>query len=326
MSEFDVRAAVSRRRALALGGGLAAGGVLSAAFPVAADAGVSGRGAGGALEQHGRLPVAKMEQILQAQGTVSKGVLGIDISRDDIGDVAGPLGVTFTPAFEIAGTLTFQPLGDDYAFFNGDLALKPQECNRFIDAIIANGLTFQAFHQHYIETHPNVWFIHWRGKGHPLRLARAVKNVLDVTSTPFPQKPPAHPTTPLHPGRLGSILHGSAQVGDQGVVTVTVERTDRIVIGGVHASPEANIYTEVQFKPLSSSGSRAAVGPDFSMESSELMPVVSLMRRQGWFQGCLYNQETDEYPQLYFDHMLKIGDPYALAHEIRRGLDLTDSA
>ena len=53
----------------------------------------------------------------------------------------------------------------DYAFFNGDLALKPEECNPFIDAIIANGLIFQAFHQHYIETHPNVWFIHWRGEG-----------------------------------------------------------------------------------------------------------------------------------------------------------------
>jgi hypothetical protein len=50
------------------------------------------------------------------------------------------------------------------------------------------------------------------------------------------------------------------------------------------------------------------------------------MRRQGWFQGCLYNQETNEHPQLYFDHMLKVGNAYQLAHEIRRGLDLTDTA
>jgi hypothetical protein len=53
------------------------------------------------------------------------------------------------------------------------------------------------------------------------------------------------------------------------------------------------------------------------------MPVVRLMRQLGWFQGCLYNQETNEQPQLYFDHMLKAGDAYVLAHEIRRGLDLT---
>ena len=313
---------VSRRRALAFGGGLAAAGLWTAASSATATA---DQAAAAVKVQHGHLPAAKMQQILQAEGTVSKGVLGIEISRDDIGDVTGPLGVTFTPAFELNGTLTFQPLGDDYAFFNGDLALKPQECNPFIDAIIANGLTFQAFHQHYIETHPNVWFIHWRGQGDPLHLARAVKNVLDVTSTPFPQRPPARPRTPLDPDRLAAILHGSAEVGDEGVVTVTVERADTIVIDGIRVSPEANIYTEVQFKPLAPSGSHAAVGPDFAMTASEITPVVHAMRHQGWFQGCLYNQETDEHPQLYFDHMLKVGDAYALAREIRRGLDLTDS-
>jgi hypothetical protein len=106
---------------------------------------------------------------------------------------------------------------------------------------------------------------------------------------------------------------------------VTIDRTDTIVIDGIRVSPEANISTTVQFKPVSSSGSTAWAGPDFSMESSEVMPVVTVMRGQEWFQGCLYNQETNEDPQLYFDHMLKKGDAYTLAGEIRRGLDLTDS-
>jgi hypothetical protein len=320
MSQLNANVHVSRRSALVMTGGLLAGMAISEAVPGAAAADGTA-----APELGTALPVAKMEQILQAKGSVSGRVLGIDISRDDIGPVSGPLGVTFTPAFELNGTLTFQPLGDGSAFFNGDLPLKPEECNRFIDAIIANRLIFQAFHQHYIETDPNVWFIHWRGEGDPLQLARAVKNVLDVTSTPFPQAPPAHPTTPLDPGRLASILHGSAQVGEEGVVTVTVDRTDVITIDGIRVSPEANIFTEIQFRPLSTHGSRAAVGPDFSMTSTEIVPVVRLMRRQGWFQGCLYNQETGEQPQLYFDHMLKIGDAYELAQEIRNGLNLTAS-
>ncbi len=232
----------------------------------------------------------------------------------------------FTPAFELDGALTFQPLGYRYAFFNGNTpALKAEECNPVIDAIIANGLIFEAFHQHYIETSPNVWFIHWRGEGDPLRLAQGARNVLAATSTPLPQTMPSNPTTPLDPDRLASILHGDAQVGDEGVVTVTIDRTDTIVIDGIHVSPEANISTDVEFKPLSSSGSSAAAGPDFSMTSAEVMPVVTRMRQQGWFDACLYNQETNEYPQLYFSHMLKTGDPYTLAQEIRRGLDLTAS-
>jgi Domain of Unknown Function (DUF1259) len=154
----------------------------------------------------------------------------------------------------------------------------------------------------------------------------AVHDVLRATATPLPQTMPANPTTPLDPNRLASLLHGDAQVGDEGVVTVTVDRSDTIVIDGIRVAPEANISTNIQFKPLSSSGSTAAVGPDFSMKSSEAMPVISLMRRQGWFQGCLYNQETNEHPQLYFDHMLKVGDAYSLAQEVRRGLDLTAAA
>jgi hypothetical protein len=279
---------------------------------------------GHVLKQHGKLPAKKMQDVLQAQGTVTNGVLSIDIERTDIGDVQGPMGVTFTPAFEIDGTLTFEPLGDHLAFFNGDLPLLPQEANPFIDAIIANGLTFQAFHQHYIETTPNVWFIHWRGVGEPVALAKAVRACIKATATPFPQTMPSNPTTPLDAKRLGKILHGQAQVGDEGVVTVDVERRNRIVIGGVQASADSNIFTEVQFKPHSG-GTVADVGPDFSMTGPEVEGVVKTMRAQGWFVGCLYNQETQEHPQLFFSHMLKTGDPYALAQEIRNGLNKTNS-
>jgi hypothetical protein len=307
------------RRSLLVGGGLLAG--AAAAVPLAPAARADTRTK--VREAHGTLPAEQMQKILQCEGSVTDDVLVIDVSRDDIGEVSGPLGVTFTPAFEVDGTLTFQPLSDSTAFFNGDLPVLAREANAFIDAIIANGLIFQAYHQHYVETEPNIWFIHWRGEGDSLALARAVKNVLDVTSMPFPQQPPAHPSTPLDPGRLARILHGDAEVGEEGVVTVTVPRTDRIVVDDIRVRPDANISTMIEFKPLGKSGSQAWAAPDFSMTSAEVMPVVTVMRAQGWFQGCLYNQETNESPQLYFDHMLKSGDAYELAAEIRRGLDRT---
>lgn len=324
MSDFDFKSPISRRRALKLGGAAAAGGALSVATPLTAVA--SARGERSAYRrQHGTIPAKEIEKIVGAQGMVSEGVLNVSLSRTDIGNVAGPLGVTFTPAFEVDGNLTFEPLGDDYAFFNADLALKPEECNPFIDAIIANGMVFQALHQHYIETDPNFWFIHWRGEGEPRRLAHAAHNILKATSIPLPQTMPSNPKTPLNATRLGAILHGSAQTGAEGVVSVNVDRTDTIVINGVRLSPESNITTAVEIKPQNASGSSVAFAIDYSMTGPEVMPVVKRMRSMGWFQGCLYNQETDEHPQLYFDHMLKIGDPYELAREARRGLDLTAS-
>jgi hypothetical protein len=321
VDEIKLDTAVSRRRALALGGAVA-GGLLTASGPLAGSAGAMTRRS--PRGQGGELPVKEIEEIVGAEGHVSSGVLEIDIAREDIGDVAGPLGVTFTPAFEIHGELYFQPLGHGAALLNGDLALLPDETNRFIAALLEHGLVFQAFHQHFIELRPMVWFVHFRGIGDPLRLARAIRRTIDVTRTPLPQSSPAHPTTPLDADRLARILHGDATVGDEGVVTVSVNRTDRVRLGGVHIEPETGISTSVEFKPLG--GSRAAVVPDFSMRSDEVDPVVRVMLlEQHWFQGCLYNQETDEHPQLYFDHMLKTGDAYALAGEVRRGLNRTRS-
>ena len=71
-SQHPLQTPVSRRRALALGGGLAAGGLVSVAAPEVARADASGT----ITVQHGRLPVARIQQILHAEGTVSKGVLG----------------------------------------------------------------------------------------------------------------------------------------------------------------------------------------------------------------------------------------------------------
>jgi hypothetical protein len=311
----------TRRRALALGGGAATAGLLTG-VPFDGSALAASKGA---LKQHGKLPAAEIQKIVQAQGTVTDGVLSISIDRDDLGNVKGPLGVTFTGSFELDGALTFEPLGNDLAFFNGDLPLKPDETQAFIDALIANDLTFQAFHQHYIEMSPQIWFIHWRGVGHPLKLAQAVHNVLKATGTRLPQTMPSNPKSPLDAKRLGKILGGAAQIGSNGVVTVNVNRRDKIVIGGVHAAPGSNISIGIEFKPRSSKGSTAWVAPDFGMTSSEVQRVVSLMRKQGWFVSCLYNQETEESPQLYWAHMLKTGDAYTLAAEIRLGLDKTDS-
>jgi hypothetical protein len=261
------------------------------------------------------MPVAQMEVILGAQGDISHGVLGVDAGRSDLQVRGGTAQVPFASGFGIHHDLYFAPLSGDRTVFNGDIAVRPGEIQPAIDAILGHGLEFQGEHQHLYDLRPMVWFLHFRGAGAPLALARAVRAVLDATGTPLPQRSPAHPTTPLPAAELGRILHGDASVGPDGVVTVVVPRTDRIVLGGVRVPPELNVSTNVEFQPLA--GGRAAALPDFSMTSAEVHPVIATLRRAGWEIGCLYNQETDEHPQLYFSHAFATGDPVTLAHQIR---------
>lgn len=289
--------------------------------------------AGGAMAAGGRplsrassgLPVKKIERALDAKGSVIRGVLSIGIERDDITNVH--IGkVPIRPAFEINGEADFQRVSRNRAFLNGDIALKPNEIDPFISALLRNGLTFQAEHQHLYDFNPIVWFIHYRGEGNPVKLARALHNALKVTATPFPQAPPPHPHTSLDPKRLSKILHGyHYEVGSDGVVTVYVARRNPVYIHGIRVKPQTNIATNIAFEPLGKKGTYAAVVPDFGMVAGEIDNLVSTMRNMGWDIGCLYNQETAEHPQLYFSHEFKEGDPYALAREIRQALDRTNT-
>jgi hypothetical protein len=276
------------------------------------------------------LPVNQMETALQAKGQVEQGgVLAVEVDRTDIGTVSldSPAGhVPAKPSWEINGNLTFQPLGDGRAFFNGDLALKASEVDPFISAIYREHLIFQAEHMHMYDFNPPVWFIHWRGVGNAVDLARRVHATLKATSTPLPQAPPPHPTTPLDAKRLQRILHGfSATVGSDGVVTVEVGRKNPTYIDRIKVDNATNIATNIGFEPLNASGSDTAVMPDFAMTADEVTKVVRFMRARGWDIGCLYNQETDEHPQLYFSHEFRHGNPYTLAAQIRQALNLTDS-
>lgn len=270
------------------------------------------------------LPVREMERIMQSDGTVSSGVLDFEITRPDLHVTGGNPPVRFKTGFQIVHGIFFQSLGSGKAILNGDVALKAGEIQPVIDTLLSRGIAFQAEHQHFYDLSPMVWFIHFRKTGDPLRLARDARAVVATTSTPLPQHSPAHPTTPLPAQRLGAILGGDATVGENGVVTVTVPRRHGVLLGGVRISPELNVATAIEFQPLGGAG-RAAVAPDFSLTASEIQPVMRIMRGYGWEVGCLYNQETDEHPQLYFSHQFKTGDPIRLAREMRQALDRTDA-
>ncbi len=324
MSDEQRGTSPSRRTVLVTGsaaaGGLLAAGALGAGTAAAApDSRVQASASAGSIEGI----VDAIERILRADGTVSNGVLEVGINRSDL-TVRGPGGIRLLEGFQLQHEFYFQAVSSTAAMLNGDLALTAAETQPVIEAIIAQGLVFQAFHQHLYNLEPDIWFVHFRGHGDPLHLARAAAAVVAKTGAPLPQTSPEDPTTPLPADRLASILGGDAAIGESSVVTVTVPRTDRVTLGGYSVRPGLGISTNVQFQPHGTG--QATVVPDFSMTAAETQPVIAIMRGLGWEIGCLYNQEIDEHPQLFFSHMAKLGNPVTLAREIRRGLDHTAAA
>ncbi len=308
---------MNRRRALAIGGSVVGGLITATSRGInAADAQPARALGASALSQS---TIKQIEQIIAAQGMVSDGVLSIGIDRTDIANVT-LRGVPIKPAFQINGNLVFQDLGGGRWMMNSDLALKGSELDPFIDQLLLHDIIFQAEHQHFYDFSPLVWFIHFRAAGDPIRIARGVKAALGVTSTPFPQTNPVNPKTPLPADALGKILGAKPSIGADGIVNFSVPREEAITLGGIRISPNLNVETAVSFQPYGG-GQNAAAAVDYGMVAAEIQNVIGLMRRQGWNIGCLYNQETAEYPQLYFSHQFKTGNAIELAREIRAGLN-----
>lgn len=328
---------VTLGRRLTLGIGTAAAGSLFLARSASALQTTNGNDAGSGpghdqAAAHG-LPVQQMEKIIGAHAKPVHGLSHFTLARKDLKNVTGPTGpnlrgkrIPFRPAWALSGDFFFQDLGNNRAIFNADFPFRPQEVDRAIDAMLHHGLEFQALHQHFMDLHPSVFFMHFRGVGHPVALAHGIAAVLATTPTPRPQHSPHNPHTPFDHQKIGHILGAKATVGEDGTVVVLVPRRGRVTLGGISISPYLNIATNIHFEPLDPHGSRAAVAPDFAMTASEINPLMQTMRKQGWSVECLYNQETAEQPQLYFTHQLKVGDPYQLAQEIRHGLDQLDVA
>jgi hypothetical protein len=323
-------AGLTRRNALKLGsataGGLLLTGLMSNGDASAAEVATATT----ASEKPNHLPVKAIEAIIGAQGTVSDGVLNIEIDRDDVKNVRNSAGYPIKPAFQVNGNVVFQSAGDhDHdsddihgkAILNGDLPFLAHEVQPAIDQMLKHGIVLQAMHQHFYDWNPMVWFMHFRAHGNPRTLARGVAAILKTTSIPLPQTSPSNPKTPLDTKRLAKIIGSSPTVGADGVVSFEVPRKHAIHLGGDRINRYLNVATTVAFEPLSST---TAVAVDFGMITHETQAVIKVMRTQGWQVGCLYNQETGESPQLFWAHHFKAGDAYQLAHEVRHGLNHMD--
>lgn len=315
----DQKKHLTRREVLIASAGLAAAGTVGTLAMRSHSTLAEQAGATASSSSSGSLPVKEIEAIMETPGMVSNGVLTIDQDRADL-HVIGPHGLPWKPAFELINEFFFQSLGNGRAILNGDVTVLAEETNPFIDKLFQGGLVFQAFHQHFFDEDPQTWHIHFRGIGDPIQLAKAIIAAVKVTGTPLPQMPPAHPTTPLPAQELGRILGGMATISSDGVVSVSIPRADTITLGGVKVSPDLGVDVTVAFEPLGNNG-QAICAPDYALIASEVNPALAVSRAEGFVVHCLYNQETDEFPQLYFSHNLKVGNAIELAHQVSKVLD-----
>jgi hypothetical protein len=231
-------------------------------------------------------------------------------------------GVTIKPALALGGWVAFKPIGQDVMVM-GDLVLLETEINPVMAKMIAGGLEITAVHNHLLRANPATFYMHIGGHGDAINMATAIRNALAVSKTPL-DAPTAAPNPPpavdLDTAQLEQIMGVKGQANG-GVYQFGVLRRDPVTMDGMAVAPAGplGVATGIGFQPTGSG--KAATTGDFVMVSSEVNPVIKVLRDGGIEVTALHSHMLDEQPRLFFMHFWANDDAIRLAKTLRMALD-----
>ncbi|HTM04156.1 MAG TPA: DUF1259 domain-containing protein, partial [Vicinamibacterales bacterium] len=124
----------------------------------------------------GPLDTQALARTIGTMGEQNGGVYKITIGRSDL--AIKEMGATINSRMGLNTWAAFYGSNTD-AVVAGDIAMLASEVQPVLKALRSNGIDVVAIHQHMIGTSPEVFFLHYWGKGPAAKLAQGVKAAVD---------------------------------------------------------------------------------------------------------------------------------------------------
>jgi hypothetical protein len=124
----------------------------------------------------GPLDTQALARTIGTMGEQNGGVYKITIGRSDL--AIKEMGATINSRMGLNTWAAFYGSNTD-AVVAGDVAMLASEVQPVLKALRSNGIDVVAIHQHMIGTSPEVFFLHYWGKGPAAKLAQGVKAAVD---------------------------------------------------------------------------------------------------------------------------------------------------
>ena len=280
---------------------------------------IAGPGLAGAVDPDWKA----VEQALGKSGQLQTGdVFRIGMPRTDL--TVTVKGVPVKAPFALGSYAAFKQIGSQ-AMVMGDLVLLDQEVPPVMSGLFAGGLEVTAVHNHLNEISPHVMYMHYEGHGDAVQLARALRQALAASGTPFGASAPSAPATApgLDPKQIEQALgRGGRDIGG-GVFQVTVPRAEAITEMGHPLLPAMGVTTVLNFQPTADG--KAAITGDFVLIDKEVNPVAQTLLRNGIDVTAIHNHGLMDMPRLFYMHFWATDDPAKLARGLKAALDQTNS-
>ena len=277
----------------------------------------------------GLLPAAEpdwkaVEQALGKPGQVQAGdVFRVGMPRTDLAVTVK--GVPVKAGFALGSYAAFRQVGD-HAMVMGDLVLLDPEVPAVMSGLLGGGLEVTAVHNHLNEMSPHVMYMHYEGHGDAVQLAKALRQALSASGTPFGAAgpgPAASGGPALDTKQIEQALGRSGRDIGGGVFQVTAPRAEAITEMGTPLLPAMGVVTVMNFQALADG--RAAITGDFVLIDKEVNPVARALRQHGIDVTAIHNHGLQDTPRLFYMHFWGTDDAAKLAQGLRAALDQTNS-
>jgi hypothetical protein len=234
-------------------------------------------------------------------------------------------GVTLDPDMELGAEANFKDTGGGNALMIGEATITEDELQPVVDKLQQGGIEETALHKHLQGESPRLWWLHYRGYGDPVQVARALRSALESTGTPLKESSDEESKSlDLDTNQLDQII---GQKGDTegGVYKFHIPRaetvTDTAALTTLSVDMEGGSL--LMFQPMGSG--KAAINGDFAMTDKEVNPVIQALRKNGIEVLPLHEHLLYEEPTLYYMHFWANDDAAKLARGLRDALDETNS-
>jgi hypothetical protein len=124
--------------------------------------------------------VAAVEKILGHPGSVSGGVLHVNVAR---AEKLTEEGMDTPPSMGMGISINFQPTGNGKAAIAGDFALTGKEVGPVLKVLQDNGVQAVALHNHALNDVPRLFYMHFWANDDALKLAKTLRSALDRTNS-----------------------------------------------------------------------------------------------------------------------------------------------
>src|SRR5579875_3201001 len=261
-----------------------------------------------------------VEKVFGQKGVVEGDVFKITFPRSDLRVKVGEISIE--PGLALTSWIAFKQIGGQ-TMMMGDLVLIEGEVATVVSKLASSEVEVTGLHNHIIGELPKIMYMHFSGRGDPVRLAETMKSVLSLTGTPVGSSPSVQSAaTQVDWSKVESIL-GKAGKHKGNLIQFSFPRAEVITENGMGILPSMGVATAINFQMV---GEKAATTGDFVLLASEVNPVVKALTEHGIVVTAIHNHMLTESPRLFFLHFWGVDEPEKLAQGLKAALDRTNSA